>query len=92
MQPETPCPCCRQEFTDLETLRKERKIKWGVDRAFNPSVVSFSPPDQQTAVNDNDGTAAAAVEETAESASAVSIPAGNSRAEDETQYFHIHEN
>eukprot|EP00529_Nitzschia_sp_RCC80_P001627 CAMPEP_0113488784 /NCGR_PEP_ID=MMETSP0014_2-20120614/26196_1 /TAXON_ID=2857 /ORGANISM="Nitzschia sp." /LENGTH=372 /DNA_ID=CAMNT_0000382509 /DNA_START=109 /DNA_END=1227 /DNA_ORIENTATION=- /assembly_acc=CAM_ASM_000159 len=44
MQPETPCPCCRQEFTDLETLRKERKIKWGHDHAFNPSLVSFSPP------------------------------------------------
>eukprot|EP00529_Nitzschia_sp_RCC80_P001890 CAMPEP_0113482450 /NCGR_PEP_ID=MMETSP0014_2-20120614/22925_1 /TAXON_ID=2857 /ORGANISM="Nitzschia sp." /LENGTH=375 /DNA_ID=CAMNT_0000375967 /DNA_START=355 /DNA_END=1482 /DNA_ORIENTATION=- /assembly_acc=CAM_ASM_000159 len=44
MQPETPCPCCRQEFTDLETLRKERKIKWGPDHAFNPSLVSFSPP------------------------------------------------
>ena len=44
MQPETPCPCCRQEFTDLETLRKERKIKWGPDHAFNPGLVSFSPP------------------------------------------------
>lgn len=42
MQPETPCPCCRQEFTDLEILRKERKIKW-TGPAFNPNVVSFSP-------------------------------------------------
>ena len=40
MQPATPCPCCRQEFTDLETIRKEKKIKWsGI--AFNPSAVTF---------------------------------------------------
>ena len=24
----TPCPCCRQEFTDWDTDRQERKIKW----------------------------------------------------------------
>jgi hypothetical protein len=34
MQPATPCPCCRQEFTDLEDVRKERKVEWGGD-AFN---------------------------------------------------------
>lgn len=28
MQPETPCPCCRQEFTDLEKDREERKVVW----------------------------------------------------------------
>lgn len=38
MQPETPCPCCRQEFTDLETLRKEAKIVWAGD-AFNFSNI-----------------------------------------------------
>jgi hypothetical protein len=38
MQPETPCPCCRQEFTDLETIREERRIKWSGD-AFNMSNV-----------------------------------------------------
>lgn len=42
MQPETPCPCCRQEFTDLEDVRKERKIKWGRARTFNPDVISLS--------------------------------------------------
>jgi hypothetical protein len=29
IQPETPCPCCRQEFTDLECLDKEsKKVTW----------------------------------------------------------------
>lgn len=41
MQPETPCPCCRQEFTDLEALRKERKIKWAAAFAFDFSAVYF---------------------------------------------------
>jgi hypothetical protein len=39
MQPETPCPCCRQEFTDLEEIRKEKKIRWGSTFAFDPSAV-----------------------------------------------------
>ena len=40
MQPETPCPCCRQEFTDLEAVRKEKKILWS-GTAFNPGAVTF---------------------------------------------------
>mmetsp|Transcript_9740 Transcript_9740/g.17159 ORF Transcript_9740/g.17159 Transcript_9740/m.17159 type:complete len:394 (+) Transcript_9740:194-1375(+) len=39
MQPETPCPCCRQEFTDLEAMRKESKIKWDGSNAFNLEAV-----------------------------------------------------
>ena len=41
MQPETPCPCCRQEFTDLEDLRKERKVKWSANNAFDVGAVSL---------------------------------------------------
>merc|ERR1712125_182804 len=41
MQPETPCPCCRQEFTDLEEIREERKIKWLGTFAFNFNAVRF---------------------------------------------------
>ena len=37
----TPCPCCRQSFTDLVTFRKERKIRWAAGRTFDTSVVSF---------------------------------------------------
>ena len=40
MQPETPCPCCRQEFTDLETLRKEAKIVWSGD-AFDVNSIAL---------------------------------------------------
>ncbi|KAG7359024.1 anaphase-promoting complex subunit 11 ring-H2 finger domain containing protein [Nitzschia inconspicua] len=40
MQPETPCPCCRQEFTDLERIRKESKITWG-QSAFNINAVTL---------------------------------------------------
>lgn len=35
MQPATPCPCCRQEFTDLEDVRREKKVKWTGTNAFN---------------------------------------------------------
>ncbi len=36
----TPCPCCRQEFTDLETYRKEKKIVVATPRVtFNPQLV-----------------------------------------------------
>jgi hypothetical protein len=31
----TPCPCCRQEFTDLEAVRLARKITWEPDRTMN---------------------------------------------------------
>lgn len=37
----TPCPCCRQSFTDLVSFRKERKIRWSPDRAFNPSTLTL---------------------------------------------------
>ncbi|OEU22518.1 hypothetical protein FRACYDRAFT_232677 [Fragilariopsis cylindrus CCMP1102] len=38
MQSEAPCPCCRQEFTDLENIRKERKIKW-IGPAFDFNAI-----------------------------------------------------
>ncbi len=41
MQPETPCPCCRQEFTDLEHVRKEAKITWDRHHAFNLNAISL---------------------------------------------------
>lgn len=41
MQPETPCPCCRQEFTDLEEIRKERKIKWLPGFALDFRAIRF---------------------------------------------------
>ncbi len=37
----TPCPCCRQSFTDLVSFRKERKIRWAPDRAFDTSALRF---------------------------------------------------
>ena len=39
-QPETPCPCCRQEFTDLEQVRKEAKVVWS-GPAFNLGSVAL---------------------------------------------------
>jgi hypothetical protein len=41
MQPETPCPCCRQEFTDLEAIRQELKIQWIGNFAFDLNSVSL---------------------------------------------------
>lgn len=41
MQPETPCPCCRQEFTDLEEIRKQHTIKWLPDFAFDLNALRF---------------------------------------------------
>lgn len=41
MQPETPCPCCRQEFTDLEEIRRERKIRWLGTFAFDLNSIRF---------------------------------------------------
>ena len=41
MQPETPCPCCRQEFTDLENIRNERNIKWTGRFAFDFSSITL---------------------------------------------------
>ena len=35
----TPCPCCRQSFTDLVSFRKERTIRWDPERAFDPSAL-----------------------------------------------------
>lgn len=40
MQPETPCPCCRQEFTDLENVRKASKVTWGPN-AFRVEAVTL---------------------------------------------------
>lgn len=41
MQPETPCPCCRQEFTDLEEIRKVRRIQWLPNFAFDLNAIRF---------------------------------------------------
>jgi len=42
MQPETPCPCCRHEFTDWVKFSRERKIVWsGEAGAFNVQNVRF---------------------------------------------------
>ena len=41
MQPETPCPCCRAEFTDLQNVRKEAKVVWSAQSAFNPAFLSI---------------------------------------------------
>jgi len=38
---ETPCPCCRQEFTDLKKVRKERKINWVGTFAFDFGAVQW---------------------------------------------------
>jgi hypothetical protein len=38
----TPCPCCRQEFTDWETIRQLRKIKWAADKAFDVNALRFT--------------------------------------------------
>ena len=37
----TPCPCCRRNFTDLEAYRREKRIRWGAEYAFNPSFITF---------------------------------------------------
>jgi hypothetical protein len=37
----TPCPCCRQSFTDLETFRKKRKVRGAGQTAFNPRVIAL---------------------------------------------------
>jgi Ring finger domain len=37
----TPCPCCRQEFTDMEEHRLQSKILWQPDRAMDLSTISF---------------------------------------------------
>jgi Ring finger domain len=37
----TPCPCCRRDFTDLEAYRREKRIRWGAEYAFNPSFITF---------------------------------------------------
>lgn len=41
MQQGTPCPCCRQEFTDLDIYRRERKITWRAGTTFNPQFISW---------------------------------------------------
>jgi Ring finger domain len=38
----TPCPCCRQEFTDWETQRQLRKIKWAADKAFDVNALRLT--------------------------------------------------
>jgi hypothetical protein len=38
-QPETSCPCCRQEFTDVESIRRRARIRWDATKAFNIDAV-----------------------------------------------------
>ena len=42
MQPETPCPCCRQEFTDLGKIRENKKVQWLPSIAFDFNAIRFS--------------------------------------------------
>ena len=42
MQPSTPCPCCRAEFVDWETIRREEKIVWTPGESFNPNVIRLT--------------------------------------------------
>jgi Ring finger domain len=42
----TPCPCCRQDFTDLVLYRQDRKVMWQPGNTFNPSVIVFRPSTQ----------------------------------------------
>lgn len=37
----TPCPCCRQEFTDLQAHRQERRITWRAGEAFSVGRISL---------------------------------------------------
>ena len=37
----TPCPCCRADFTDLETFRRERRITWKAGHTFNAGAISL---------------------------------------------------
>jgi hypothetical protein len=37
----TPCPCCRQEFTDIEAYRREKKITWLAGDTFNLQSVQL---------------------------------------------------
>jgi Ring finger domain len=37
----TPCPCCRRDFTDLEAYRREKRIRWSAEYAFNPSFITL---------------------------------------------------
>jgi RING-like zinc finger len=37
----TPCPCCRRDFTDLEAYRREKRIRWSAEYAFNPNFITF---------------------------------------------------
>lgn len=37
----TPCPCCRQEFTDWETQRQNRKIKWAAGSTFDLGSIAL---------------------------------------------------
>jgi hypothetical protein len=37
----TPCPCCRREFTDVEKHRRDRRIRWGSEYAFNPNFIRW---------------------------------------------------
>lgn len=41
MQPATPCPLCRNEFTDLERVKNESKITWAPSDAFNFRAIAW---------------------------------------------------
>lgn len=37
----TPCPCCRQEFTDTILCRKPKKVTWDAGATLDTSVVRW---------------------------------------------------
>ena len=39
MQEGTPCPCCRQDFTDLDEYRRQRRITWRAGATFHPGSI-----------------------------------------------------
>ena len=42
MQDGTPCPVCRQDFTDLVAHRRERRIRWAAEQSFDQSAITWS--------------------------------------------------
>lgn len=42
MQSGTPCPVCRQDFTDLVEHKRERRIRWAADTSFDHAAIVWS--------------------------------------------------
>ena len=41
MQDGSPCPCCRQAFTNIEDERNSKQIRWAPGSTMNMSVITF---------------------------------------------------